>query len=234
MATLNPRWEYQNVHDLLIACVGLNYGERPEENVEAIRRDRALHGRRIRQILELKATDRVADIGSGCGFVAREIVPNIAHLCCVDVSSDFLEYCKTELSSFTNVSYYLVRYGDFSDITSASLSACYSTAVFIHFNYYDFIIHLKECNRILAPGGRLVFDFLNADILEYRQQRAFFSHLSNYKAARETKIFNLVHPMSLRALENLTRQVGFSVSRVDFLPNSANTTILLRKIADAD
>lgn len=234
MPTLNPEWKYSNLHDLLIACVGLNYGASPEENIDKIRQDRGHHGRRIRRILELNANDRIADVGSGCGFVTRELAPHVAQVWCVDISPDFLAYCREELADFSNISYCLAGYGDFDQIASESLSACYATAVFIHFNFYDLIIYLKECSRILRANGRLAFDFLNADNIDYRKHDAFSRHLQGYKQTRESRIFNLVHPISLRALENLVPQLGFSLVRVEYLPRTANTTVLLRKTGDVD
>src|SRR5258708_37602963 len=73
MADTNPEWKYKSEHDLLIACVGVNFGEKPADNLEAIRTDRARTGTAIRRALGLKETDKVADVGSGCGFVTRAI-----------------------------------------------------------------------------------------------------------------------------------------------------------------
>ena len=232
MADPNPEWKYKSAHDLLIACVGVNFGEKPAENLEAIRLDRGRTGTAIRHALGLKATDKVADIGSGCGFVTRAIVPHVAHMWCIDISPDFLAYAKKELAEYPNVSYCKADYADFKDVEAHSLQACYSTAVFIHFNYYDFVYYLKEVNRVLANQGRFFFDFLNADVLDLGH-RTFAEHLAAYKQGREKFIFNVVHPMSLRALENLVPRIGFDMIRVEYLPGSANTKIILRKVRDA-
>ncbi len=234
MPNTNPNWEYRTPHDILIACVGTNFGDKPEENVEAIRVSRAGRGSNIRHILGLKPDERVADIGSGCGFVTRAIIPHVAHMWCIYISSDFLDYCRKELAEFSNVSYCLAKYAEFNAVESGSLQACYSTAVFIHFNYYDLVFYLAEVNRILTMGGRLLFDFLNSDRLSFRRVETFQRHLKTYKSNRSEKIFNCLHPMSLRTIECVSLQMGFQITRVDFLPGHANDTIVLRKIATAD
>lgn len=230
-ANANAQWKYSSVHDLLVACVGTNFGEKPEENIDEIRKDRERVGAALRYALALRASDSVADIGSGCGFVTRSIVPHVAHVWCIDISPDFLNYCRQELAEFSNVSFCNASYATFSGIGDSSLDACYSTAVFIHFNYYDYVYYLREINRVLTSGGKFLFDFLNADSLDIAKQRAFASHLANYSRRRESLIFNVVHPMSLRALENLMPQAGFEILRVDYLSGSANTRIIVRKVA---
>lgn len=231
MAQVNPnaQWKYSSVHDLLVACVGTNFGEQPEDNIDEIRKDRERVGNALRYALGLKSGDSVADIGSGCGFVTRSIVPHVAHVWCIDISPDFLDYCRQELADFPNVSFCNAGYAAFTGVDASTLDACYSTAVFIHFNYYDYVYYLREINRVLKIGGKFLFDFLNSDSLNIVKQRAFASHLANYGKRRESLVFNVVHPMSLRALENLVPQVGFEVLRVDYLLGSANTRIILRK-----
>jgi len=232
MSTTNPNWEFKTQHDILIACVGTNFGNNPEDKLEEIRSNRAYLGDHIRYTLGLTSTDRVADIGSGCGFVTRAIVPHVAHMWCVDISKDFMEYCRTELSEFSNVSYSYAEYANFVGIDSGCLHACYSTAVFIHFNYYDLIFYLTEVNRVLSVGGKFLFDFLDSDRLDYKKSEVFQRHFTAYRANRAQYIFNILHPLSLRTIEAVAPQVGFEIVRVDFLPGLANNTVILRKVAD--
>ncbi len=227
----NPSWNYDgDLHRILIACVGLNFGDAPETKLEEIRNDRARTGNVIRHKLALRPSDVVVDIGSGCGFVTRAIVPHVAQMHCVDVSRDFLNYTRSELAEFSNVRYHLIDYASLSSIESGSVDAVYSTAVFIHFNYYDMIFYLKEAHRILNIKGKLLFDFLNSDRLDVNNERTFGEHLFAYRNNRERSIFNVVHPFSLRTLENLLPQIGFRIERVEFLEGKANTTVIVVRI----
>lgn len=227
---LNPNWNYDgDLHKVLIACVGLNFGPEPETKLEEIRANRAGAGDRVRHMLNLGGNDVVADIGSGCGFVTRAIVPFVKEMHCIDVSKDFLDYTRAELGEFSNVRYHQINYADFPDIPDQTLTAAYSTAVFIHFNYYDMVLYLREINRAMKQGSRLLFDFLNADRMDIAAQKSFSSHVANYKSTREQKVFNVVHPFSMRALEHLLPQCGFTLERVDYLPANANTTVVARK-----
>lgn len=228
-ANKNPNWQYEDAHKVLIACVGHNFGPNPEENLDEIRRGRQGRGVKVIQQLQLNASHDVADLGSGCGFVDRPIAPKVKTLTCIDISPSFLNYCKNELSSFTNVAYCLAKYGKFPGIDDASLDAIFSTAVFIHFNYYDFVIYLREIARVLRENGTFLVEILNADVLHMGVEAPFVEHLRNYPSSRETHIFNVLQPFSLTALRNLAPQIGFFVERVEFLNGRAITTVLLRK-----
>jgi hypothetical protein len=69
-------WEAQSDHDLLVKCAGYQYGQRPEENLRAIRDARGGYGHTVGYRMRLGKDDIVLDLGSGCGFVGRTIAPN--------------------------------------------------------------------------------------------------------------------------------------------------------------
>jgi cyclopropane fatty-acyl-phospholipid synthase-like methyltransferase len=229
----NPEWKFGTLREMLIACVGLSFGEHPEERLEEIRMHRAALADMIRSRLSLQPSHAVADIGSGCGFVGRAIAPHVRDLTCVDISPDFLKYCKEELASFNNVSYCLAKYAEFPGVITESLDACFSTAVFIHFNYYDLVYYLLEINRVLRTGGQLLFDIVNADILDVRSWEGFRAHLEGYKSGREEYIFNFVHPTSLRTIEQLAPQLGFSISLIEFVHGFPSNIIVMQKTGQA-
>jgi ubiquinone/menaquinone biosynthesis C-methylase UbiE len=231
----NAKWDYGNLHDLLVACVGYNFGPNPESNIQQIRQDRARLGHKIIRDLGLNNKLDVADLGSGCGFVDRPIAPVVKSLVCIDISPTFLAYCQEELREFQNVSCCLAEFGKFTDVKDASLDVLYSTAVFIHFNYYDFVINLHEVARILRLDGIAMIQILDADELDITENRAFSEHYKNYRLSRTTHVFNVVHPFSLTALKKLAPQLGFSIERVNYLQHEfikkhAVTTVFLRKI----
>jgi cyclopropane fatty-acyl-phospholipid synthase-like methyltransferase len=226
----NPSWQYDNLRELLIACVGHNFGPEPDLRLDDIRSARGAVGRRIVKSLQLKGTDTVVDLGSGCGFAAREVAPHVAQLFCLDVSKDFLAHCRGELASMPNVTCLEMGYAAMP-LPSAIADAVYATAVFIHFNYYDVILYLREINRVLRDGGRLLFDFLNSDTLVLENEPAFMKHIAGYRGGREKYIFNVMHPASMQSLFNLAPQVGYRVLSSEFVKNSSNTTVVLEKVA---
>ena len=144
---VNPNWEFSNVHDLLVACVGNNFGDNPEEHLPEIRASRALLGKRLVSLMEIQKHHIVLDIGSGGGFVTRPVVEKARHVHCVDISKDFLAYCKEELAEFDNVTFHVVEYAAFPDIMDSEVDRVYSTAVFIHFNFYDYVLYFLEISR---------------------------------------------------------------------------------------
>lgn len=228
----NPTWDYDNLHAILIACVGMNFGENPTEKLDEIRTSRAHWGKRYAKFLEIGHEDVVLDIGSGCGFVTRPIVELAKHVICADISPAFLHYCRNELDSYDNVEFHQIQYGEFPDISDNSLDCIFSSAVFIHFNMYDFEIYLKEAKRMLKVGGRLAFDFLNADVLQL-SQRTFRQCADNFAKGREKYIFNIVKPFSATALKNITEQLGFELKELISSGNeaNANTVAVLKLIS---
>lgn len=229
----NPEWQFASLHDLLIACVGRSFGNAPETKIDDIRANRAKTAESVRSLLWLGSTHTVADIGSGCGFVGRAIAPHVRHLTCIDISPDFLRYCREELSQFNNVSYCLAKYAEFTNVKAGSLDACYATAVCIHFNYYDFCLYFAEVNRVLRNDGHFLFDFLNTELLNVRSSKSFSQHLRGYKRDRERYIFNLMHPVSLSTIESLADQFEFRVSRIQFVRGFPTTIIVLQKTGPA-
>jgi SAM-dependent methyltransferase len=226
MATENwYRHEMRNAHDVLITCVGFNFGPNPEERLDEIRQQRYLLGRRICRDAGVTKDDVVVDLGSGCGFVTRAACELAGKVHCIDINKEFLDFTRNELSEFANVNYHLIDYAHFKDIADASTTFVYSTAVFIHFVYYDFLFYLIELNRILVTSGKVYIELLDADQLQLSDMKALRGHVLDYRKNRTN--FRLLQPFSLTVFENLSRQLGFDQLSVTRSGNMA--CVWLRK-----
>src|SRR5437588_7609479 len=93
----HARWEFNNRKALLYALVGNDFGPDPESKLDEIREYKKNEAKFLIQSLNLKPHDRVLDLGSGFGFIARVVAPLVEHLCCLDISSEFLNCAKQEL-----------------------------------------------------------------------------------------------------------------------------------------
>jgi cyclopropane fatty-acyl-phospholipid synthase-like methyltransferase len=210
MSATNQNWEFKSEHDILVACVGYNFGPNPTSVLTEIRVSRGAYGHTVANRLQLNANDVVVDIGSGCGFVGRTIAPQVKNLHCVDLSPDFLAYCKKELSEFPNVETHLIKYADYSALAGKGVNKVYSTAVWIHFNYYDLHHNLKALQSIMAPGGQLYFDYADAEGIKDGDGRIFNEHANGYFYNREA-IFNLVQYNGFSAVRVALESNGFRV-----------------------
>jgi hypothetical protein len=226
----NPAWTYKSEHDLLIACVGYNFGPRPLERLDEIRVSRGGYGYTVLQRMGLTPDDVVVDIGSGCGFVGRAVAPHVKTLHCVDISSDFLAYCTRELGEFANVQCHLMAYADFSALQGLGVSHAYSTAVWIHFNFYDICHYLHALAGLLPAGGTLYFDFAAPEGIASSDRRIFNSHLARYVEDRNT-IFNLVHFNSPSAVEAAAGLFGFALEAL-WKTHEITYSALLRRLPD--
>jgi cyclopropane fatty-acyl-phospholipid synthase-like methyltransferase len=218
-------WDAKDLHTLLLANIGYEFGEQPEQQIDAIRRSRRLVGNIIAKAMELGPEDNVVDLGSGCGFIAHGTAPHVRKLHCVDISADFLARCREELSSYSNVEQHLIPFADLTCLASKSINKIYSHAVFIHFNIYDVWLYLKQCAAILQAGGLLLFDFADAEAID-PTAREWADHVEMYLRQR-SEIARCLNYHSMSAIDHLLELTGFERTR--HLKAGRNIAVLCRK-----
>lgn len=195
-------WDSNIDQELLKLYVGTTYN-----NLEELGAEKEIQAKRIVEYLNINNTDTVLDIGPGLGFIASFVSPHCEKLICTDISSSFLAKANGLLQSFNNVEYIKINHGDLSAFTG--IDKIYCMAVFIHFNIYDVGIYLEQVYDSLKPGGKFLFDFLDADKFEptnevYQRHKQRYA---NNKDALSTNInFN-----SKSAVEKLCIHCGFDV-----------------------
>lgn len=186
---MNRAWidlDPEDLRSLLVSLVGYRFGERPEERIDEIRRERSAYARRFIALAGVGNTDRVLDLGSGCGFGTAEIARHAADVLACDISPAYLTYAQAECAALGNVRFLQVASRDLSVVAESSVDAVVSMSVFIHLNLYDIACYFTEFRRVLRPGGRVVFDFADADRLFRRIRRhandaLFREHLGYYR-----------------------------------------------------
>lgn len=156
--------------------------------------------------------DIVLDLGSGMGLVGEVIAPHVSQLHCCDISDVFLADCKSRLAHFPHVHYHQIMYADLSALQGIGINKGYATLLFIHFNFYDFILYLSEINRIMATGGFLYFDF--NDVGQFNLDNpddTFNLQIPIYKEKRLHWVFECMHMSSIHTIRHIAPQLGFSV-----------------------
>src|SRR5262249_22541868 len=139
-------WEFADDRSKRLA-LGVSGGDWTD--LDAIIASRHARKPEIMSRLGLTATDRVLDLGSGMGFIAEVIAPEVERLYCADLSSTYLSDCRRRVASLGNVECHQLGYADLSALYGRRISKVYSTLLFIHFNFYDFVLYLRELHKVL-------------------------------------------------------------------------------------
>jgi SAM-dependent methyltransferase len=114
----------------------------------------------------LKENDTVLDIGCGSGRLANALKDMSGlTLIGIDVVDDLLDYAK-ELCQRDDWSF--IKSTDFKipmEDNSVDMVTCFS--VFTHLLHEETYAYLAEVRRVLKPGGKIVFSFLDFSIAEH-------------------------------------------------------------------
>lgn len=96
------------------------------------------------------------DLGCGSGEHMKDFLPNVKHIYGVDYSKQMIDIAAKELKKFPRSSYTLIK----ADAARVPLKAK-SIDVIIAMGLLDYVSSpedvLRECKRLLKPGGILVF-----------------------------------------------------------------------------
>src|SRR5262245_9967667 len=157
---LNTQWNFEDADAKLLA---LGVHNRDTSDLDAIIAARHARKPEIAARLQLNREDTVLDLGSGLGYIAEVIAPDVRRLHCCDISPSFLADCRERLRAHPNVECHQMGYADLSPIYGKGINKAYSTLLFILFNFYDILFYLQELNKVLDRGGLLYFDYMDAE-----------------------------------------------------------------------
>jgi len=204
----NPsKWEFRDRKKLLYALVGNDFGPDPESRLDEIREYKRNEAKFLLQTLGLKPQDRLLDLGSGLGFIARVTAPLVERVWCVDISNEFLEGARQELREFGNVEFQQMEFANLQFLAGKGINKGYANAVFIHFNLFDITLYLRQLHAVLEPGAVFVFGMSDTDSLDIRSDRYFEAVLEKYQEHRGSPV--LMHWNSATAVCRAAQASGF-------------------------
>lgn len=151
-----------------------------------------------------------------------------SHVVCVDISVEqkrFAERCALE--KFSNYSYEVINYADFSPVKSKGINKAFSTAVFIHFSPYDIAVHLEKMADLLPVGGRFWFSFLDGDKVKPAEHGTFLQHLEIHKTRHDPRY--LVCPQSGEFIKSLGQMYGWTPVNSKSL-GASNTAFVFQRV----
>jgi SAM-dependent methyltransferase len=106
----------------------------------------------------LRAEDRVLDVGAGTGLLALAAAPRVAHVHALDVSPAMCEHLGRKVArlSIANIDV-TVDTATELPLADGSVDVVLSNYCFHHLSDADKDVALREIDRVLRPGGRLIF-----------------------------------------------------------------------------
>jgi ubiquinone/menaquinone biosynthesis C-methylase UbiE len=106
----------------------------------------------------------LVDLGCGSGRLAAELhgVLDITYVG-IDIIQSLLDYAKTKAPT-----YQFIRHRDLSiPLSAGSADMICAFSLFTHLLHTETYIYLEEAVRVLKPGGRMVFSFLEFEELAH-------------------------------------------------------------------
>ncbi|MGV9772514.1 class I SAM-dependent methyltransferase [Streptosporangium sp. NPDC003464] len=219
MGDLNWVWEWSSPEEMQIQLAGTQ----PRDEYLRDRVDRADW---VAERLGLTPEEEIFEIGSGEGIMAKVLAPRVRSVLCTDVSQSFLGKARVTCRDHANVSYHHIENDFLEKLPTAGFDAGFSLNVFIHFNVFEIYLYLREIRRILRPGGRFGFNFV--DLGEVT--RDFFHHYAErYREANpvEFKGFLTWHGADL--IVKIAKEAGLTPLLDEFVDEQGVGFLILRR-----
>jgi len=193
------------LNHLLRMTVGMSFGAQPSAQIEQIKQLKSYEAKRIKKYLLLRKSDHVIDLGSGPGFIAKNLADEVDHIHCVDVNSDFIQLAKDTLSQQSNITYHLIEHGMLN--TLPMVTAIYANQLFFQFNLYDIYQYLSVCHKVLTKNGRMIFEIVNDEHLDVMSVTWQNQNRSHQRAPTERMTtYNNKHTVT-----RIIQQIGFDL-----------------------
>ena len=125
----------------------------------------------------VQPTTRAAEIGSGGGRIAAQVLPLVEHLTCFDISKKMLERCRTELGNDPKASFVFLDEPRFDATFAHAFDFVYSFDVFVHIDLHTMWKYIRTIPELLRPGGRA---FLHTTNLTAPDGWAYFASQDKY------------------------------------------------------
>ncbi len=150
------------------------------DNIEWTKRDEYME--MFLKAAALKSNHNVCDIGTGTGIIAHALAQYCHSVRAIDISEDMLSIAKTKRQA-DNIQYEIGN-AERLKLDQEQFDCVTARMVFHHIAHQNMVV--KECARILKPGGRMVI----SEGIPPPGARRFFTEMFKLKEKRRTYILD--------------------------------------------
>lgn len=146
----------------------------------------------------LRDDSRVVDVGCGAGRLARQLArcPDMRYFG-IDVVKELLDYTRRKVTR-PDFAFQLVA-GNTIPVADAQADFVTFFSVFTHLLHEESFAYLEQTRRVLAPGGRVVFSFLefaNASHwavfdgnVDWVRKRSYLGHINVFMHQEDLRLW---------------------------------------------
>jgi ubiquinone/menaquinone biosynthesis C-methylase UbiE len=124
----------------------------------------------------------IVELACGQGRHVQKYIKKSKAITLVDINQENIDFCKKRYEGEQKISYIINSGDNFSEIKTNSQTAIFTYDSMVHFEMSDILSYIKDANRILVNGGKILFHHSNADFnpeLNYTQK----PHSRNFMSA---------------------------------------------------
>lgn len=166
----------------------------------------------------------VVEFGCGTGYFTRAIAENARHVTATDLSKRMIEAAWSNLRGLDNVAFQV------QDSESASMpSDEYDAALMANMLHTldDPVKALKECYRVLKPGGTLlIINYTEEGMSRVERTLLFFRFALKFGFPPRKN-----WPLTSEKLRSFLAQAGFRIERIDLIKGRLNAFYIKAKKA---
>jgi len=162
-----------NYQDACVAAAG------PSKDEDEFRASAASTIRNLLQLVQVRETDKVLEVGCGVGRIGQALAPHCATWTGADISAKMLQHSSNRLRELNNIQLVRLRRVGLPEFDNNSLDVVYFTNMLMHLDEMDQWEYAKDTFRVLRPGGRIFMDII--DIESQAGWDMFTRHAARYK-----------------------------------------------------
>jgi len=106
--------------------------------------------------------NNIVELACGHGRHIPKYLDKSNNITLVDINKENIDFCKKRFSNETKIKYITNTGSDFNGIEANSQTAIFTYDAMVHFEMLDVLSYIKDANRILVEGGKILFHHSNA------------------------------------------------------------------------
>lgn len=158
----------------------------------------------------------IFDLGCGCGRTAQALTRQgwQGHYRGQDIIPQLIDYARKKTPGF--------RFDTFLDYSlcadDSSQDIVFAWSLFTHLNLEEIALYMEDCHRVLKPGGKLVFSFL--ELVEPGHKELLEARITRLRSGLQLDhLDTFLHRETIRFL---AERSGFSI---DFYKDASDTAV---------